>query len=217
MNRRTRHTPPQPADNRLLYKITSILLQYPQDQVIAHLADVTAATPAITDVAARNSIIRFTGWLAGRTATEAAQHYVATFDHTRHRGLYLTYYRYGDTRARGMALLALKHAYRQAGYPPPDTELPDFLPLMLEFAATDPEAGQRVLIQCRAGLELLTSAVRESGSPYVSLLDAIRSGLPELGRRQRDQLCALADAGPPAERVGLEPFAPPEYLTGGRR
>ncbi|TVT24887.1 nitrate reductase molybdenum cofactor assembly chaperone [Amycolatopsis rhizosphaerae] len=217
MIRRTRRAAPRPADTTLLFKITSILLQYPDDRVHTHLADVTAAYPAITDAGACERLAGFTGWLAGRTPTEAAQHYVATFDHTRRRSLYLTYYRHGDTRARGLALLALKHTYRQAGYPAPADELPDFLPLMLEFAAAAPEPGQRVLIHCRAGLELLTEAVHATGSPYAALLDVIRGRLPGLTPRHRDVLRALAEAGPPAEQVGLEPFAPPEYLTGGCR
>ncbi|HKN98189.1 MAG TPA: nitrate reductase molybdenum cofactor assembly chaperone [Pseudonocardiaceae bacterium] len=201
----------------LLYKITSILLQYPGDRVLAHLPTVTAALPALQDTGTRESIAGFTGWLAGRTPTEAAQHYVTTFDHTRRRGLYLTYYRHGDTRARGMALLALKHTYRQAGFPAPDDELPDFLPLMLEFAAVAPEPGLRVLTQCQAGLELLADAVREAGSPYSALLDVVRAQLPRLGTRHRAELRALAAAGPPVEQVGIEPFAPPDYVTGEHR
>lgn len=207
----------RPEETALLHKITSVLLQYPDDHVRARLPTVTAALPAITAAGARDSIAGFTEWLAGRTPTEAAQHYVSTFDHTRRRGLYLTYYRHGDTRARGMALLALKHAYRQAGFSPPDDELPDFLPLLLEFAAIAPVPGRRVLTQCQAGLELLADAVRQAGSPYGALLDVVRAGLPELGVRHRAELRALADAGPPVEQVGVEPFAPPEYLTGVQR
>jgi nitrate reductase delta subunit len=116
-----------------------------------------------------------------------------------------------------MALLALKHTYRQAGHPPPDDELPDFLPLVLEFAALAPDPGRRVLIQCQAGLELLTDAVRAVGSPYAAPLDVVRACLPEPGPRQRRELRALAESGPPVEEVGLEPFAPPEYVAGGHR
>lgn len=216
MIRRHRGDAPQGADPAL-YKIVSILLQYPDERVLARLDDVTAAIPAITDASARTAVARFTGWLAAATATEAAQHYVETFDHTRRRSLHLTYYRYGDTRKRGMALLSLNHIYRSAGYPPPAGELPDFLPLVLEFAALVPEPGRRLLNQCRTGLELLGDALHQVGTPYAGLLDAIRAGLPELAQRDRDDLRALAEQGPPAEKVGLEPFAPPEYLAGGLR
>lgn len=205
------------SDIALIHRITSILLRYPDDRVRTQLPTVTAALPAITDARTRESLAGCTEWLAGRSPTETAQHYVETFDHTRRRGMYLTYYRHGDTRARGMALLTLKHVYREAGHEPPDDELPDFLPLMLEFAAAAPEPGRRVLIQCQAGLELLADAVRSAGSPYVAPLDVLRAGLPELGPRLRRELRALAETGPPVEEVGLEPFAPPDYVTGGSR
>ncbi|HVV23555.1 MAG TPA: nitrate reductase molybdenum cofactor assembly chaperone [Pseudonocardiaceae bacterium] len=197
--------------------MSSILLQYPDDRILAHLDGVTAALPAIPDTTQRDAVARLTDWLATRTPTDAAAHYVATFDHTRRRSLHLTYYRYGDTRKRGMALLALKHTYRRAGHPAPDDELPDFLPLILEFAALAPEAGQRVLALCRAGVELLADALGQYGTPYAGVVDAIRVGLPELADRDRDELRALAEGGPPGEQVGLEPFAPPEYIAGGYR
>jgi nitrate reductase delta subunit len=197
----------------LLCAIGSMLLRYPDEGIRGQLTLIRAALPALANP---TPLSRFITWFASQSPTEVAQHYVTTFDHTRRRSLYLTYYRHGDTRARGMALLALKHTYRQAGYPPPEAELPDFLPLILEFAAHEPEAGQRILIHCRAGLELLGDALHDAGTPYVVLLDAIRTSLPTLSRRDRNQLRTLADAGPPTEHVGLEPFAPPDYVTGER-
>jgi nitrate reductase delta subunit len=217
MNRRPRSATSRPSDAALLYRITSILLRYPDHDVRGLLDQITAALPALPESAVRGRIAEVARWLCATPTTRAAEHYVATFDHTRRRSLHLTYYRHGDTRARGMALLAINHTYREAGYAPPEGELPDFLPLVLEFASAAPEPGERVLIENRAGLELLTDAVHEADSPYAELLDVVRDRLPELGPRLRDELRALAANGPPSERVGLEPFAPPEYVTGERR
>ncbi len=213
----SRRRVPDSAEAVLLYKITSILLQYPDERVLACLDDVAGALPAIGNPPVRTLLADFTGWLATVTAIQAAQHYVTTFDHTRKRSLYLTYYRHGDTRARGMALLALKHTYRSAGYEPPERELPDFLPLVLEFAALAPEAGARILIQCQAGLELLRRALHDAASPYGHLIDAVCGQLPALPPQRFAELSRLAAEGPPTEQVGLEPFAPPEYVTGERR
>lgn len=212
--RRTRAGTRQARPAGLLYRICSILLRYPDRSLFDLLADVDAAACGLAsgDAAQVRHVL---DWLRATDPTEAAAHYVATFDNSRRRGLYLTYYRHGDTRARGMALLALKHVYREAGHEPPGDELPDYLPLMLEFAAVAPDPGARVLGQCRAGLELLRTGLREAGSPYRYLLDAICAALPAMPPRARDQLNRLAMDGPPAERVGLEPFAPPEYVVGG--
>lgn len=208
-----RRTPRGAADTPLLHRVAAVLLRYPDAGVLACLDDVTAALPALRDPADRARLAGVTAHLRALPPTEAAQRYVATFDHTRRRSLHLTYYRHGDTRARGMALLALKHTYRQAGHEPPDWELPDFLPLMLEFAALAPDAGHRVLVQCQAGLELLHQALSERSDPYAPVLAAVRGRLPRPRRRERDTWRRLAAEGPPREQVGLEPFAPPEYLT----
>ena len=221
-------TPRRAADTPLLHRIAAVLLRYPDTAMLACLDDVIAALPAIADATDRARLAAVAEELRALPPAEAAQRYVATFDHTRRRSLHLTYYRHGDTRARGMALLALKHVYRQAGHEPPDWELPDFLPLVLEFAALAPDAGHRVLVQCQAGLELLHQALRERSDPYAPVLAAVCGRLPRPRRRERDAWRRLAADGPPREQVGLdpfatesfaaeastpEPFAPPEYLT----
>lgn len=197
------------ADTPLVHRIASVLLRYPDEPMLACLDDIAAALPAVADPGDRTLLVAACDHLRSLTPTEAALSYVETFDHTRRRSLHLTYYRHGDTRARGMALLALKHAYRHAGHEPPEAELPDFLPLVLEFAALAPEPGHRVLLRCRAGLELLRQALHERSGPYAGVLDTLCGRLPEPARRERDAWQRLAAEGPPGEDVGLEPFGPP--------
>ncbi|UXY25315.1 nitrate reductase molybdenum cofactor assembly chaperone [Streptomyces sp. HUAS TT20] len=199
------------ADTPLVHRITSVLLRYPDETVLTCLDDVAAVLPSLADAADRARLAAVCDHLRCLPPNEAAQRYVETFDHTRSRSLHLTYYRHGDTRARGMALLALKHAYRQAGHEPPEAELPDFLPLILEFAAVAPEPGHRILLQCQAGLELLRQALHEHSTPYAGVIDTLCGRLPEPTRRERDTWRRLAAEGPPGEHVGLEPFGPPEH------
>ncbi|WP_234434168.1 nitrate reductase molybdenum cofactor assembly chaperone [Streptomyces sp. NRRL F-5126] len=200
-------------DTPLLHRIASVLLRYPDEAVLAMLDEIAAALPSLA-AADRDRLATVTGRLRALSPTEAAQAYVETFDHTRRRSLHLTYYRHGDTRARGMGLLALKHVYRQAGHEPPDAELPDFLPLVLEFASLAPGPGRRVLLQCQSGLELLREALHDRGDLYAPVLDTVCGRLPRPRGRDLDALRRLAAEGPPREQVGLEPFAPPEYLSG---
>ncbi|MFE1754176.1 nitrate reductase molybdenum cofactor assembly chaperone [Streptomyces anandii] len=197
-------------DTPVLHRIAAVLLRYPDEAMLSCLDDVAAALPAIRTPADRARLTAACDHLRRLASNEAAERYVDTFDHTRRRSLHLTYYRHGDTRARGMALLALKHTYRQAGHEPPESELPDFLPLILEFAALAPEPGHRILLQCQAGLELLRQALRERSDPYAGILDTLCGRLPEPTRRERDAWGRLAAEGPPGEHVGLEPFGPPE-------
>jgi len=194
------------------FKLASILLQYPTMSIFAGLDELDHAA-ACTPRAGREEFRRFLGWLRSSAPTDVAQHYVETFDLRRRCALYLTYYRYGDTRKRGMSMLAFKTAYRNAGYVPSDEELPDYLPLVLDFASLCPR-GESLVRSYRADLELLRRALHEATTPYADVIDAVCAQMPKLGRRELDLVRQIWEKGPPEEEVGLEPFAPPEYLTG---
>jgi nitrate reductase molybdenum cofactor assembly chaperone NarJ/NarW len=200
------------------YKLASVLLQYPTMALydgISHLDTAARSTPR----ASQEAFSMFLSWLRETAPADAAQHYVATFDLRRRCALYLTYYRHGDTRNRGMAMLAFKTAYRAAGFEPvkgegeAGGELPDYLPLVLEFAALSPR-GEKLLRAHHADLELLRRALEQAGTPYVSVVEAVCAHLPRPGRRDLALIRQAWENGPPAEEVGLEPFAPPEYLAG---
>ncbi|ORV18087.1 nitrate reductase molybdenum cofactor assembly chaperone [Mycobacterium celatum] len=199
--------------NTQTIKLASVLLQYPTAALFDGLDALEKFAAGTTPKPARESFGRFLGWLRATPPSEVAQHYVQTFDLHRRCTLYLTYYRYGDTRKRGMAMVIFKTAYRDAGFVPSDDELPDYLPMVLDFAALCPR-GQRLLVGHRADLELLRRNLTKAESPYADVVAAVIADLPGLGKRELEQVRAAWDAGPPREDVGLEPFAPPEYLSG---
>ena len=194
-------------------KLASVLLQYPTAALFDGLGELSAFAAATSPKPAREAFTRFLAWLRATPPTEVAQHYVQTFDLRRRCALYLTYYRYGDTRKRGLAMVAFKTAYRDAGFIPSEDELPDYLPMVLDFAALTAR-GQRLLRAHRADLELLRRALAKAESPYQDVVAAVCAQLPALGRRELAQVLTAWESGPPREEVGLEPFAPPDYLTG---
>jgi nitrate reductase delta subunit len=198
------------------FKLASVLLQYPTSALFTGLDELDRAAAGTSPKASREAFAGFLGWLRATDPSAVAEHYVATFDLRRRCALYLTYYRYGDTRKRGMSLLAFKNSYRSAGYVPADQELPDYLPMVLDFAALTPR-GTALLHAHRADLELLRRALHQAQTPYAGLLDAVCTQLHGLGRRELALVHKAWEEGPPREDVGLEPFAPPEYLTGGAR
>ena len=198
------------------FKLASVLLQYPTSALFTGLDELDRAAAGTSPKASRAAFAGFLGWLRATDPSAVAEHYVATFDLRRRCALYLTYYRYGDTRKRGMSLLAFKNSYRTAGYVPADHELPDYLPMVLDFAALTPR-GTALLHAHRADLELLRRALHQAQTPYAGLLDAVCTQLHGLGRRELALVHKAWEEGPPREDVGLEPFAPPEYLTGGAR
>jgi len=201
------------------WQAQSLLLTYPDDLLIGRIGLLRRVASAVGS-AVGTPLHRFLGHVAGTAPSDLAAEYVATFDHRRRCCLFLTYYAYGDTRKRGLALLRLKQLYASSGLRLVDDELPDHLAVMLEFAATgDPEAGRALLVAHRAGLELLRLSLHETGSAWADVLDSVSATLPPLGGDERQAIARLAAEGPPEEQVGLAPFAPAEYLPqpmGGR-
>jgi nitrate reductase delta subunit len=199
------------------YKLLSVLLRYPDAALVDARDEVREAIGALPDTATMRSLVEFGRYLDGAEAGELARAYVETFDLHRRTSLYLTYYIHGDTRKRGMALLRLKRLYAAAGLEPATGELPDFLPLMLEFAALAPDGlGETLLREHRPSLELLRRGLDDAGSPYAHLLEALTSTLPRLSALERERIRKLAADGPPSETVGLQPFAPPETMPEAR-
>jgi nitrate reductase molybdenum cofactor assembly chaperone NarJ/NarW len=195
----------------LAWQAQSLLIGYPDDELIGRFGLLHRVADTL-DEPVGGPLHRFLDH-AGRTPLPGlAADYVATFDHRKRCCPYLTYYAYGDTRKRGMALLTLKRTYAAGGLRLGDDELPDHLAVVLEYAAADPDTGRRLLIEHRPGLELLRLALHDSGSPWADVLDSVSATLPPLVGDQRRAVARLAAQGPPEEQVGLAPFAPPEYL-----
>lgn len=205
------HTPTvSAADRTALFELASLLLTYPDADLHDAGPDLVAAAAAIGHDDVRRPLAAFLSWFTATPRLEVEQHYVRTFDLRRRSGLYLTYYLHGDTRRRGIALLTLKQRYRAHGWRLADGELPDLLPVVLEFAAiAGPGEGEAPLRQHRRGLELLRLSLTESGSPYRHLLDAVTNALAPLTTADLEAVAALAVDGPPVESVGLAPYGAP--------
>src|SRR6516165_3390666 len=163
------------------YKLASVLLQYPTTAMFEGLGELEAFAATPSPRPARDAFARFLTWLGATPPADVAQHYVETFDLRRRCALYLTYYRYGDTRKRGLAMVAFKTAYREAGFIPDEDELPDYLPMVLDFAGSHPR-GEKLLRAHRADLELLLRALRDAPSPYAHVVEAVCARLPALRR-----------------------------------
>ena len=197
-----------------VFGCASVLLSYPDEHFAEDLAAVGTALGAIPSGPARSALGAAVDWLTQMSALEAAATYVDTFDLRRGVCLHLTYYRHGDTRERGMALTALVDAFRGAGFGVVAGELPDYLPALLELAAARP-AGGSVLAEHRMALDALHVALVKADSRYAGVVDAVRDALPGPTRKDRQALRRYRAEGPPSEKVGLEPFAPPEVLGQG--
>jgi nitrate reductase delta subunit len=192
------------------WQSASLLLDYPDESLLERL-DLIRSAPRELPVVVGEPVRRLVGHLEHTPLPDLQADYVATFDSRRRCNLFLTYFLHGDTRKRGVALLRFKQTYLRSGYVLDESELPDHLCVVLEYAATvDQELGRRLLLDHRAGLELLRLSLRDSGSPWSLGVEAVTATLPPLRGDERDAVRRLAAEGPPEEEVGLTPYVLPD-------
>ncbi|MBL1077027.1 nitrate reductase molybdenum cofactor assembly chaperone [Nocardia sp. 2] len=207
------------------WQVQSLLLGYPDADLLDSLPLLRRSAAALP-VALGAPLQPVLEYLDGGEPLALATAFVETFDHRKRFSPYLTWFAHGDTRKRGMALLRFKQVYRDHGLLIDDGELPDHLAVVLEFAAAHPKTGQQLLIEHRAGVEVMRLALRDAGSPWTGVLESVSATLPPLRGAEHAAVARLVAAGPPDEGVGLAPFAPPSYMpeplgmptfAGGRR
>lgn len=195
------------ADHRVTRQVSSWCLSYPDDQLIDRIPLLRRALCEQPDHPSIRELLTFVDHLESTPLPTLVDDYVDTFDLSRKHTLYLSYWTDGDTRRRGAALGEFKALYRSSGFVVDlHGELPDHLPIVLEFAArVDADAGQAVLEKYRPALELIRFALRDRRSPYTAVLTAICSTLPGESPVDRQAARAMTPALG-VEAVGLEPY-----------
>lgn len=194
---------------RVVFQAAALVLSYPDDELLSRLDLIedslvgTSSGPHFRPVLAH---------LRSRSLLELQQFHVQEFDLSRRHALHLTYWTDGDTRRRGEVLTHFKQVYRDSGLIVDlNGELPDYLPMVLEFAARgDLDRGRQLLGEYRASLELLRLGLRKDELPHEGVVEAVcrlLGGRLAADRADVQKLHGLtfADA-PPIEQVGLQTY-----------
>lgn len=192
---------------RTIAMAVSLLLHYPTAAYLDTLAAVRAQVNDLPDEIAAD-FTAFLDWAQQASLRELEEHYVETFDQRRRCSLFLTYYAVGDTRQRGVAILAFGEQLRSLGFEfDENEELPDHLCVVLEALGLSEghshERAVEFVASYRDGLEVLRAALQQTGSPYVSLIIAVCKSLPEVDADTAQKYIDLIRTGPPAEVVGI--------------
>jgi nitrate reductase delta subunit len=194
----TRHEGSSPA---VVFQAAALLLAYPEAELFDRLDIIETA---LAGTAAASLFGPVLDHLRSRPLREAQSFHVQEFDLSRRHALHLSYWTDGDTRRRGEVLAEIKGVYRDSGLLGDLMgELPDYLPIMLEFAVADPERGQGLLQRFRASLELLRIGLAEDHLPHAGILTAICDSLPGESPKSRVEVQAMVDQVAPLEFVGL--------------
>ena len=185
-------------------RVLAWLLRYPDAELRAALPELVAALRA--EAALPAGRLDELDLLATRLATQPALRteadYVDLFDRSRQTALHLFEHVHGDSRDRGPAMIDLAQNYERAGLHLGNDELPDYLPVVLEFASTQPPVAARAFLGETAHIvRAIFSALVKRNSAYASVLAAVLDLAGEVA-----EPVTLADE-PPLDETWAEPEA----------
>lgn len=172
-------------------KAMSLVLSYPTEELQAAMPEIggVLASDSRLTAAARRALRPLVERLQSSDIYDLQEGYVALFDRSRSLSLNLFEHVHGESRDRGGAMVSLVETYRAAGFDPATSELPDHLPVLLEFLATRPFVETRDTLADAAHIfEVLNARLARRQSPY----GAVFATLLQLAG-------AKADAGAVAE------------------
>jgi nitrate reductase delta subunit len=157
-------------------KALSLLLSYPTTELQAAMPEIGGVLAADTRLTAqaRRALRSLVEMLNQTEIYGLEELYVSLFDRSRTLSLNLFEHVHGESRDRGGAMVSLLETYREAGYEPSSSELPDHLPVLLEFLATRPaEEAQEILSDAAHILAAIASRLTRRESRYAAAFDAL--------------------------------------------
>ncbi|WP_068672606.1 nitrate reductase molybdenum cofactor assembly chaperone [Oceanobacillus sp. Castelsardo] len=156
------------------YQMISFLLSYPSKELKEMLPEIKEEIEGIGKDEVNDKLLSFIKEIEDRTLDEWITHYIEHFDFGKLTNLYVTYLKLGEQRERGLELLKLKKYYEAHGFDVTDKELPDYLPLMLEFCAhVSVETSNELLQMHGKAIAEIHGKLKEQDSFYSLLFDAL--------------------------------------------
>lgn len=166
-------------------KAVSLLLSYPTQEIRAAIPEIKAALAAAAGEREMALLGRLADDIAGCDLYDAQERYVFLFDRTRSLSLHLFEHVHGESRDRGQAMVDLMSMYEADGFEIDAKELPDYLPMFLEYLSVKPAAEAAELLgQTVHILAALRERLRKRKSVYANafaVLEALASGKPDAG------------------------------------
>ena len=165
-----------PNNSPLTLRVLARLLGYPDAELRSHLGDLGAAlrSEQALSTARLGELDALIKSMRTRDPIDMEADYVQLFDRGRATSLHLFEHVHGDSRDRGPAMIDLAQTYEKAGLYLAEGELPDYLPVVLEFASTQPAKEARAFLGEMAHiLNAIFSALIKRESPYASVLGAL--------------------------------------------
>jgi len=159
-------------DYRQTLLVCSTLLRYPDEGVIRYAQQLTSFIEELP-LTPQRLLKKFLSFLETTDIVTLQELYVSTFDLSDENSLYITYATLKDDSARGSELQRLKSLYRSTGFSPTTEELPDYLPMFLEYIGMSGADGAKQLLHSYAPLIAdLAIRLERKGNPYALVVQA---------------------------------------------
>lgn len=157
-------------------KALSLILSYPTTELqgaMPEIGGVLAADSRLT-ATARRALRPLVDALGQNDIYDLEESYVVLFDRSRTLSLNLFEHVHGESRDRGSAMVSLVETYRSGGFEPATSELPDHLPVLLEFLATRPgEEASDTMADAAHIFEALVERLTRRESKYAAVFSAL--------------------------------------------
>ena len=150
-----------------LLKLLSVMIQYPEEGFIGSLAALKQTVENTVDSPNKRRLLAFLTDIEAMPPLSLQEHFTQIFDISPTTCLNLTYHSLGDSEDRGRTLAELDQVYCRAGFERTTTELPDYLPLVLEFLSQCPQAeGADLLWHHLGAADGIAAKLLQLDSPY---------------------------------------------------
>ncbi len=182
-------------EKKQLFKLLSVCLSYPDPAMVAALPEIEAAAAGLGAPLIRERLSAFTAHIGAEPLLHLQAHYTALFDLSPPASLNLTSHM-GAAEERGRAMAGLLALYQRSGFEPAVSELPDYLPLMLEFLSLVPQAMSAPEVsRCLAVVPVILGHEETRQSVYAVPLEILSRMLPEAAESvERGASDPLSDA-----------------------
>ena len=195
-----------------IHQVLSTLLCYPEQEWLDSLEEANLAL--VEWPQARDMLTPLPDELRSRPLIELQENYVATFDRSPSHSLHLFEHVHGESRDRGQAMVDLIDEYRRDGFEPLETELPDYVPLFLEYLGAlsldgKEERAEQLLGDAIHVLAAIGDRLARKESPYAAVFRVLRTltdvqPVAQQDPPVRDMDEAMETFGPGAD--GVEPL-----------
>jgi nitrate reductase delta subunit len=158
------------------FKVLGLLMSYPKPEWVSHLEECSLLLRQENFLPKKHlrAVLAFIEKLKIADIYSVQEEYVGTFDRGRSHSLHLFEHIHGESRDRGQAMVNLAGAYEEKGFFIDQAELPDYIPLFLEFLALSPvDEAVALLGEPVDILATIAARLQARDSSYAVLFDAL--------------------------------------------